>query len=109
MTNPLQTAHNRATAAIDALAREGERMANEHAFALDQLRQECESLRRQNAALRERAIERIHADPVIVTMHRDGVYQITASIVDVDGKAYLRMEVTLVALPDVAPVDTDAP
>ncbi len=52
MTNPLQTAHNRAQSAIDALAREGERMANEHAFALDQLRQECESLRRQNAALR---------------------------------------------------------
>lgn len=54
MTNPLQTAHNRATAAIDALAREAERLANEHAFALDRLRQECESLRAQNAHLRER-------------------------------------------------------
>jgi hypothetical protein len=54
MPDPLQNAHNRATAAIDALAREAERLANEHAFALDQLHQEVESLRAINAGLRER-------------------------------------------------------
>ncbi len=56
----IENAHNRATAAIDALAREAERLANEHAFALDRLRAEVESLRTINAGLRERLADLEH-------------------------------------------------
>jgi predicted type IV restriction endonuclease len=52
MTDPLQTAHDRAQAAIKALADAGHRKATEHAHALDALRAEVESLRTINAGLR---------------------------------------------------------
>jgi hypothetical protein len=54
MTDPIQTAHDRAQAAIDALANAGHRAAHEHAHALDLLRAQVESLRAINAGLRER-------------------------------------------------------
>lgn len=60
MSDPIDNAAERATAAIKALADAGHRLANEHAHALDQLRQECEALRRQNQALRERVAELEH-------------------------------------------------
>ena len=60
MTDPIQTAYDRAQAAIDALAREGRREASEHAYALDQLRAEVERLRAINAGLRERVAELEH-------------------------------------------------
>lgn len=56
----LETAQNAAIAAIARLADAGHRAANEHAHALDQLRQECEALRKQNQALRERVAELEH-------------------------------------------------
>jgi regulator of replication initiation timing len=56
----IQTAQNAALAAIARLADAGHRLANEHAYALDQLRQENEALRRQNQALRERLAELEH-------------------------------------------------
>jgi prefoldin subunit 5 len=54
MSDPLQTAQDRATAAIKALADAGHRQANYHAHALDLLRAQVESLRAINAGLRER-------------------------------------------------------
>jgi hypothetical protein len=60
LTDPIQTAQNAALAAIARLADAGHRLANEHAYALDQLRQENEALRRQNQALRERVAELEH-------------------------------------------------
>jgi hypothetical protein len=54
MTDPLTTAHDRATAAIKALADAGHRKATEHVHALDALRAEVEALRTQNGHLRER-------------------------------------------------------
>lgn len=56
----IQTAQNAALAAIARLADAGHRLANEHAYALDQLRQECEALRKQNQALRGRVAELEH-------------------------------------------------
>jgi hypothetical protein len=54
MTDPLQTAQDAAHHAIARLADAGHRMANEHAFAVDLLRAQVESLRAINANLRER-------------------------------------------------------
>ena len=56
----IQQAQKAAEAAIARLADAGHRLANEHAYALDQLRQENEALRRQNQALRERLAELEH-------------------------------------------------
>lgn len=53
----IQQAQKAAEAAIARLADAGHRATNEHAYALDQLRQENEALRRQNQALRERVAE----------------------------------------------------
>jgi hypothetical protein len=61
LTNPIDTAAERATAAIKALADAGHRQANEHAHALDLLRAQVESLRAINAGLRERASAGISA------------------------------------------------
>jgi hypothetical protein len=54
MSDPIDNAAERATAAIKALADAGHRQANEHAHALDLLRAQVESLRAINAGLRER-------------------------------------------------------
>lgn len=56
----IQTAKKAAEAAIARLADAGHRLANEHAHALDALRAEVESMRRQNQALRERVAELEH-------------------------------------------------
>ena len=52
MTDSLKTHHDRACAAIAKLAEEAQRIANEHAWAVDRLRAEVASLRKQNAELR---------------------------------------------------------
>jgi hypothetical protein len=65
MTDPLTTAHDRACAAIKALADAGHRAATEHAHALDMLRAQVESLRTINANLRQR-IEMLERGPVAV-------------------------------------------
>jgi hypothetical protein len=65
MTDPLTTAHDRAQAAIKALADAGHRAATEHVHALDLLRAQVESLRTINANLRER-IEVLERRPVAV-------------------------------------------
>ena len=65
MTDPIQTAQDRAHAAIDALTNAGHRAANEHAHALDLLRAQVESLRAINAGLRKR-IEELERSPVAV-------------------------------------------
>ena len=65
MPDPIQTAHDRAQAAIKALADAGHRAANEHAHALDLLRAQVESLRAINAGLRQR-IEVLERSPVAV-------------------------------------------
>jgi hypothetical protein len=54
MTDPIDNAADRATAAIKAMADAGHRKANEHVHALDALRAEVERLRTINAGLRER-------------------------------------------------------
>jgi hypothetical protein len=54
MPNPIDNAYDRAQAAIKALADAGHRAAHEHAFAVDLLRAQVESLRAINAGLRER-------------------------------------------------------
>jgi hypothetical protein len=54
MTNPIDTAYDRAQAAIKALADAGHRAAHEHAHALDLLRAQVESLRAINANLRHK-------------------------------------------------------
>jgi len=56
----IQTAQNAALAAIARLADAGHRLANEHAYALDQLRAEVENLRTINARLRERLADLDH-------------------------------------------------
>jgi uncharacterized coiled-coil DUF342 family protein len=66
MTDPLTTAHDRAQAAIKALADAGHRAATEHAHALDALRAEVEALRAQNRHLRERLAALDVASPVDV-------------------------------------------
>jgi FtsZ-binding cell division protein ZapB len=66
MTDPLQTAHDRAQAAIKALADAGHRLATEHAHALDALRAEVEALRTQNKHFRERLAALDVASPVDV-------------------------------------------
>ena len=53
-TDPLSAPYNRACAAIAKLSEEAHRLANEHAFAVDLLRAQVESLRAINAGLRER-------------------------------------------------------
>lgn len=60
MTDPLQTASDAAHAAIARLADAGHRAANEHAYAVDRLRAECEALRTQNKGLRERVADLEH-------------------------------------------------
>jgi hypothetical protein len=54
MTDPITTAQDAAHHAITRLADAGHRLANEHAFAVDLLRAQVESLRAINANLRER-------------------------------------------------------
>jgi hypothetical protein len=60
MSDPIQTAQDRAHAAIARLADAGHRAANEHAHALDRLRAEVEALRSHNKALRERVADLEH-------------------------------------------------
>jgi FtsZ-binding cell division protein ZapB len=97
MTDPIQTAHDRAQAAIKALADAGHRMANEHAHALDALRAEVEALRVQNAHLRHKC----EAQEV-------GLVNLRRSDQDLRlERAALRER--LAALDVAAPVDTEAP
>ena len=102
MSDPIDNAAERATAAIKALADAGHRKANEHAHALDMLRAQVESLRAINANLRAEN-DRLEAKASFYTGPVPG-----ADVMEALRTQNRHLRERLAAL-DVRPVDTEAP
>ena len=108
----IQQAQKAAEAAIARLADAGHRLANEHAYALDQLRQENEALRRQNKALRERANGAGPNTQRFVLTLDQAIALVEDTSLGWNDKLPERVQAYLRGLkpvPDVQPVDTEAP